>query len=527
MTRLLLTSVFKPFGVDDAFGVKENVCELMHNQVTRLQGVFSIRSHNRSFGLTMIAANLKVPTTVLDFPTLDEFVTELERGNYTHVGITFIVPNFAKARHMAKRIREIAPAAKIILGGHGTKIPEVKNLIECDEVCVGDGIAFLRRLFGEDPHAPLRHPVMGLDCYRKILGVEIPNTKAVLIPGVGCVNACDFCCTSHFFEGYTPFFSSADELFQVMCESEKQLGLREFFVLDENFLDDPARIGRLRELMNQHGKRYILDIFSSLKAISQYDPHMLFRLGVQFVWIGIESRRSLYAKTAGLDAARIIGGLRDYGISVLASSILFLDHHDDETLWEDVDFTISLEPDFIQFMELAPLPGTALYRRLDQENRLLHEVPLQEWHGQDLIWFRHPHFSREKTKEILDAAFEREFSRLGPSLLRIAATRIRGVAHLRQGVLDPELQARLDGLTSYSRQMRPLLWAMKTMARCDDMRKKVEHVMAQYEQYLGPASLLEMGAAVIIDLCARLETRKFRRRTAVHQPKTYLDRYRQ
>lgn len=29
--KLLLSSVFKPFGVDDGFGVKENVCELMHN----------------------------------------------------------------------------------------------------------------------------------------------------------------------------------------------------------------------------------------------------------------------------------------------------------------------------------------------------------------------------------------------------------------------------------------------------------------------------------------------------------------
>jgi hypothetical protein len=27
-----LSSVFKPFGVDDVYGVKENVCELMHKQ---------------------------------------------------------------------------------------------------------------------------------------------------------------------------------------------------------------------------------------------------------------------------------------------------------------------------------------------------------------------------------------------------------------------------------------------------------------------------------------------------------------
>ncbi|MDD5678358.1 MAG: hypothetical protein PHW60_10275 [Kiritimatiellae bacterium] len=36
--RILLCSVFGPFGVDDAYGRKENLMELYHNQVTRIQG---------------------------------------------------------------------------------------------------------------------------------------------------------------------------------------------------------------------------------------------------------------------------------------------------------------------------------------------------------------------------------------------------------------------------------------------------------------------------------------------------------
>ena len=50
MKKLLLTSVFGPFGVDDAYGRKENPMELMHNQVTREQGLFShpFRFHQSS-----------------------------------------------------------------------------------------------------------------------------------------------------------------------------------------------------------------------------------------------------------------------------------------------------------------------------------------------------------------------------------------------------------------------------------------------------------------------------------------------
>ena len=66
--RILLTSVFGPYGVDDAWGRKENIMELFHNQVTKAQGPSSLRFHHRSFGLYFIAENIDADVTVLDFP---------------------------------------------------------------------------------------------------------------------------------------------------------------------------------------------------------------------------------------------------------------------------------------------------------------------------------------------------------------------------------------------------------------------------------------------------------------------------
>ena len=102
--KLLLSSVFGPFAVDDRYGRKENRMELFHNQVTREQGIFSYRFNHHSFGLYLMAENVGVPTTVLDFPSLDDFRRELRKG-YDHVGISFIVPNFEKARKMAEFFR--------------------------------------------------------------------------------------------------------------------------------------------------------------------------------------------------------------------------------------------------------------------------------------------------------------------------------------------------------------------------------------------------------------------------------------
>ena len=96
-TNLLLTAVVGPYGVKDkdaeAVGCQ---MELLDNQITRGQGVHSPRQSYWSFCLYLMAENLSTPTTVLDFPTWDDFTAELKRG-YTHVGISFIVPNVLKA----------------------------------------------------------------------------------------------------------------------------------------------------------------------------------------------------------------------------------------------------------------------------------------------------------------------------------------------------------------------------------------------------------------------------------------------
>ncbi|MFZ2960648.1 MAG: cobalamin-dependent protein [Candidatus Ozemobacteraceae bacterium] len=524
--KLLLTSVFKPFSVDDAYGVKENVCELMHNQVTRRQGVFSVRSHNRSFGLTFMAENMQVPTTVLDFPTQEDFVRELNTGDYSHVGISFIVPNFDKAKRMAELVRRHAPRASIFLGGHGATIPDLKNLVPCDDICRGEGVRWLREKFAEPVDAPLQHPAMEVDCYRRLMGIPVPHNKAVLIPGVGCLNKCSFCCTSHFFDGYTSFFRGGEDLFAHMERIADRLKTREFFVLDENFLDDRPKVELLAALMESRNRPFLLEIFSSLRIVAAYDPMFLLKLGVRFVWIGVESRQELFDKVKGIDARQVIARLRRHGISVLASTILFLDHHDEKGLREDVDYTLSLDPDFVQFMELSPLPGTRTYREMQESGRICQDVPWREWHGQDRIWFKHPHYSRDLSRKVLEEAFDRDFQELGPSLLRIAETRILAL-DLNAPANDLFLAHRLEDNWTAAREIRPLVHAMIKLAPNYLIRKKGEKIARMFAAKLGPMTVSEKTSALVATLIARLENRKVRQGRWIHQPPTFLDRYRQ
>src|SRR5512137_3196979 len=90
--RILLTSVFGPFARDDEFGSRKiNPMELYQNQVTRVQGGFSLRMFHRSFGLMMIQNNIEAPCTLLDFPSLDDFTEEISGNAYDVIGISAIL----------------------------------------------------------------------------------------------------------------------------------------------------------------------------------------------------------------------------------------------------------------------------------------------------------------------------------------------------------------------------------------------------------------------------------------------------
>lgn len=555
MPNLLLVSVFKPYGVDDIYGDSLCSMELLSNQVTREQGIHSPRSNNPSYGLYLLAENVRVPTTVLDFPDWDEFVTELARGSYTHVGISFIIPNVPKARRMAEHIRRQHPGVRILLGGHGTSIPEIAELVPCDAVCRGEGVAWLRRYFGEATDRPIRHPTLPTHLGTRLYGVPIPGKAGVLIPGVGCQNACSFCATSHKFERrYTPFLRTGEEMFAACRNAEKELGVTDFGVLDENFCQTPLRARQLLAAMERAGKAYTFSIFSSADAVQRLGVDFLVRLGVNFVWIGVESKANVFQKTQGVDLARLIDALQAHGISVLASIILFLDHHDRQTIQEEIDWAIGLRPDLLQFMELGPSPGTRLYQDYAAAGRLLRGVPWQAQHGQGEIWFSHPSFTPSESARLLKQAFVRNYRQHGPGVLHLARTALQGYLALRRQLadnerlgrvwdpetlayratsggeaprLDPFLRLRLETLRQNAVKFRPVLGAMEAHAPTAEIAREVHRLAARFLLEFGEPSLGEHALGLAVRAAARLE--EVRRRLSggvvMRQPRTLRRRY--
>lgn len=469
--RVFLTSVFGPYAQDDAYGSRKiNPMELYHNQVTRFQGGFSLRMFHRSFGLLMIQKNIKAPCTLLDFPTRKRFIEEIKNNHYDIVGISAIIPNVGKVAEMCALVRQILPGATIVVGGHVANKEDIETIVDADYIVKGDGIKWMRRFLGQDPQAPIKHPAVSSANGTRIMGVTLPNkpadTAAILIPSAGCPVGCNFCSTSALFGGkghFVNFFKTGDELFAAMCELERDLKTKAFFILDENFLLHRKRALRLLELMQENDKSWALYAFSSARVLQSYRIEQLVGLGLSYAWMGLEGQQSQYQKLKSVDTRALVKRLQANGIRVLGSSIIGMEDHTPQNIDQIIDYAISHNTDFHQFMLYTPIPGTPLYAKHKKAGDLYDETRFAaaDTHGQYRFNYKHGHIPAGMEETFLHTAFARDMQKNGPSLARMIATQLKGWQKYRRHP-DPRIRER------FKQEAAPLrttyagaVWAMR------------------------------------------------------------------
>ncbi len=434
--RVLLSSVFGPFGRDDEYGSRKlNPMELWHNQVTRVQGPFSLRMFNRSWGLMMIQANINAPCALLDFPSLDRFTAEIRDHPYDIVGISAIPPNVLKVAHMCRLVRQHLPAATIVVGGHVANIPDLDRLVDADWLVRGEGVRWFRGFLDEDVDQPIRHPTLqtciGTRTMGNPAGNHIIEPTATLIPSVGCPLGCNFCATSAMFGGkgqYQSFYHTGDELFDVMCRLEATMKVQSFFVMDENFLLYRRRALRLLELMEAHDKAWSLQVFSSARVLRSYSVDQLVRLGLSWLWLGLEGENSAYTKLDGVDTFELVRDLQANGVRILGSTIIGLEHHTPDNIDRVIDYAVRHQTDFHQFMLYSPSPGTPFFHELAARGQLKsqQQFPWSDWHGQKAFSWHHPWIRDGQETDYIIRAFERDLEANGPSVLRVMRTMLKG-----------------------------------------------------------------------------------------------------
>ncbi|MDX2112094.1 MAG: cobalamin-dependent protein [Verrucomicrobiota bacterium] len=532
--RILFTSVFGPYGKDDDYGSRAiNPMELYHNQVTRLQGPFSLRMFHRSWGLMLMQANISAPSALLDFPTLDRFIEELRTQHFDIVAISAIPPNFKKAEVMCKLIRQYLPEAKIVVGGHIAGMPKLKERLKADYVVRGEGVSWFRNYLGEDVNQPIKHPRIMSGIGARTMGMDLSEkpgeVAATLIPSVGCPMGCNFCATSAMFGGkgkFINFYDTGDELYEVMVGLEKDLKVRSFFVMDENFLLHKKRALRLLELMKANNKSWSLYVFSSANVLQSYTMEQIVELGVSWVWMGLEGKDSSYSKLAHSDTLELVSTLQSHGIRVLGSTIIGLEEHTPENLDAAIDYAVKHNTEFHQFMLYTPVAGTPLFKEHLDNGTLVDPECLDtaDTHGQLRFGHKHAHIPAGLETEFLHKAFARDFEVNGPSVVRMARTTLQGWLRYRKHP-DKRVRAR------FAAEARELavnyagaLWASKRWFKSQpELKAEISRVLGSIYKCYGLRSRLMAPLAGRFIYRKLLKEQKLLKEGMTYEPPTFYE----
>jgi haloalkane dehalogenase len=447
--KILLTSVCRPFGgpgEGDSVGA-----ELFHAQVTRAQGIFSLRQVIRCWAIDYLAENIEPPCVVLHYPSEREFIRELKADHYHYVGINFVVATFHKVRRMVKLIRKHAPHAKIILGGYGTVLPDELLTPFADHVCREEGIGFMRRLLSEDKGKPILHPYAPIPAVR-LYSFQQPTKVGHLTAGLGCPNGCDFCCTSHFFKRrYVPFLKTGREIYQEIRAFERKAGergdvLSSFIFIDEDFFLYKKRAREFLDCVREGGKPLSLMGFGSVRGLSQFSADEIAEMGFDTIWTAFEGVEAGYGKLDGKNLEELYAALKWRGVSLLSSMIIGFPYQDSNRVREEFDRLMNLGPSLTQILIYFAFPRTPFHEQVVAEKRYLPEYQrdpdLRRWDGFSMH-FEHPKFSAPELEALQKELYNQDFERLGPSIVRLVRVWLEGYKNLRHSS-NPLLRARAE-----------------------------------------------------------------------------------
>ncbi|KPK02747.1 MAG: hypothetical protein AMS20_11680, partial [Gemmatimonas sp. SG8_28] len=511
MHQVLLTSVCRPLGV--RHGDSPSVgYELLHEQVTRAQGLFSPRSHHIQFSLEYIAENLEAPTTVLQYPSRRELVRELRRG-YEFVGVAFVLATYHRMKEVVALVRRYSPQSKIVLGGYGTVAPDEMLRPFSDFVCREEGVGFMRRLLGEpEIRMPYRHPLI-INPLR-VFGKEASRT-GIVFGGLGCPNGCDFCCTSHFFKRkHIRLLPTGADIYQVIeryLEVDPQLTI---LILDEDFLLNRRRAMEFREEVLRGGKPLSIFVFASVRALSQYTVTEILEMGIDGMWIGYEGTRSGYAKQSGRPVAEIFHEYREHGITILASMIVGFPYQTPEIIAEELAGLLALRPVLAQFLIYGPSPGTPFYDRVVREGILLPEVAEDpERYYRRGTGFHamvsHPSMTSDQIEAAQEFCYREDFRRLGPVLHRSVERWLEGYLKLRESP-SAFLRAKAELVAGDIRKAYPLFLVGRLFGPTPLVRRWIGGLQQRIHAALGSPTWkerLQSVAAVGLALWTGLKLR--------------------
>ncbi|CBG88840.1 conserved hypothetical protein [Citrobacter rodentium ICC168] len=347
-------------------------------------GIFKRSLRYQPLTLTTLAA--LVPDTLpVDITLIDESISEIPADLEADlIGMTVITGTAPRAYALAASFRE--KGMTVVLGGpHVTLLPQ-EAACHADSLCVGYAEQSWPKLIADFLHGNLQ-PLyqQGDDFHLDDPQLPFPQrerfdskhflTQSVFEATRSCTHNCEFCVAPSAW-GRKQFQHPVEWVINDIRQFVARTGKRKIIFIDLNLVSD---IGYAKALFNALIPLNVkwFGLSTVLIAHNRELMELMARSGCKGLLLGLETISDGSLKDAGkkfngsVDYKTLIGDLHRLGISVQGCFVFGLDHDTTDVFDRTVELAIDAGIDLPRFSVLTPFPGTPLYRRLEEEKRIL------------------------------------------------------------------------------------------------------------------------------------------------------------
>ena len=318
----------------------------------------------------------------------------------------------------ARRSYEIAEhyrrrGAYVVLGGlHVTSLPD-EAAEPADTIFIGPGEdtwpVFLREYRAGNPGKIYSSRIRTLEEVPKIRR-DLIKRHLYLVPNSivvsrGCPHTCDFCYKEAFFDGGKSFYTQSVD--DALAEIQRLPG-RHLYFLDDHLFGNPRFAAALFDGMKGMGRLW--QAAGTVKSVLA--PDLLEKAvdcGLRSLFVGFETlssenlREQHKHQNLNRDYTAAIRRLHDLGVMVNGSFVFGMDDDDESVFDRTVEWAIKQGIETATFHILTPYPGTRLYQRMVEQDRMT----CKDW---ELFDTRHVVFRPAKiSAETLESGYWRAY----------------------------------------------------------------------------------------------------------------------
>ncbi|MDR1918069.1 MAG: B12-binding domain-containing radical SAM protein [Tannerellaceae bacterium] len=311
----------------------------------------------------------------------DENVERLDLNDLPDlVGITVNIDTAYRAFDISKTYR--SRGVKVVFGGiYASSCPQEVGA-HCDAVCVGEAEEVwgdiledclqdrLKPLYqASEPTDLSLVPIADWDFIRQKRKYLYYN---VIVTSRGCPFRCEFCYNSCDYVSGKYRNRPVDDI----VEEINRTGVKQIMFIDDNFIGNIPWVQRLLDKIGTLGLVWHAAVSTNILHHPQLIRQMA-ACGCRSLFIGFESLNDGSIRSVNKQQNKIseyeqlIELLHSHGIMVNASLVFGLDEDGPETFDQTLEWLVRNRVETMTGHILTPYPGTVLYKKLQQEGRII------------------------------------------------------------------------------------------------------------------------------------------------------------